>query len=538
MEQQDKDYAKKLVERFEAKKAIRINWENNWQETYDYTIPRKNDVTKTSLQGEKKGNEEYLFDTTAINATERLAGSLHTMLTNSVVRFFDYTTGDESLDNDEEVKEYLQTVGDRSFAILNESNFQTEVHEFYMDLASIGTACMYMGDHPEAVLHFSTRAMKEIYVAENNLGVIDCVDRLFKWTPRQIVQEFGEENLPDEVLQLYRNNHTDPLEILHCVYPSDEDKEKKKIFPYKSVYILKDKNLILSRGGFREMPYAVSRWTKTSGELYGRGPGMNMLPDIKMVNKMMETTLDGAMLTVRPPMLLPDDGVIGRIKLVPGGATVYRPGAENKPEPMITGARIDFGYQVLEDTRKRIRAGFYADALAMQDGPQKTATEVNQIAEEQSRTMGPVLGRQHHEFLKTLMERVYGAGERAGKFPEPPQILQGRNISVKYQSMIARVQRMNEGQSVIRAMSVSAPVFQMYPNTVQNIDGDKAIRYIMGIYGVPQRIMRKTEEIKKIREQEAQKMAEQEQMAQAQQQAEVANKVLPGVAQLQQAAKQ
>lgn len=533
MNDQQPDNIKKIVsniiDRQEKLKSGRMVWETHWQECMDYIVPRKNDVISTRTPGSKRGAD--LFDTTAIASNENLAGGLHGMLTSPSIRFFDLMFGDPKIDGDETVKRWLQEVADRMYIVMNNSNFQTEVHEIYIDLGAIGTACMYIGEHEENVVHFSARPMKEIYVDENNLGLIDTVNRVFHWKARQIVQEFGEDKVPDFVLKKYKDGAQDSFEVIHSVYPN----EGQSVLKFKSCYVLVEKKFLLSEGGFREFPYAVPRWTKTSGEIYGRGPGMDMLPDIKMVNKMMETTLKGAQKTVDPPLMVSDDGVIGNVRLTPGGLTVVRPSSDIPIRPIITDARVDFGMQVVENVRNRVRGGFYFDQLQMREGPQMTATEVMQRTEERLRLMGPVLGRQHFEFLRPTIERLFGIMVRRGMIPNAPHSIQGKKFDVKYSSVVARAQRMSEGQNLTRAISLIAPVMQADPSVFDNINGDEALKYSMDIYGVPQKILRTSKEVKDKRDQRAQAQQQQMKAMQEQHQAEIASKVGPAAAQLSQA---
>lgn len=532
----NKQKAKRYCQRFARMAADRMNWENTWQEVVNYTVPRKNDIINFKTPGQKRGHE--LFDTTAIMSNQLLSAALHSMLTNPALRFFDLRAANLALNEDEEVKLWLQAVADRMYQLLNASNFQTEIHEIYIDLGSIGTACLYIGEHKEKIIHFAARAMKEIFVDENNLGVIDVVHRQFSWKLRQIVQEFGEEVLPAELLKRYKEGDEESRTILHCVEPMEdaEYKARGSVFKYSSCYLLKDSEYILKEEpGFREFPFAVPRWTKASGEVLGRGPGMDMLPDTKMVNKMMETTLKGGQKTVDPPLMVQDDGVIGQVRLTPGGITVVRPMLEQPIRPLIVDARVDFGIQLLEDTRRRIRAGFFVDQLQLREGPQMTAQEVRQRAEESMRLMGPVLGRQHHELLRPMIDRVFAIGVRRGQFPPAPRQLQGQQIDVFYSSLIARAQRMSEGENLTRAIAVGAPIFQSKPETLDLLNGDESIRYIFDIYGVPQKTMNDRGAIEEIRAARAEAQAKAAQEAADAHEAEVVNKTLPAVAQMEQA---
>lgn len=531
----DKKEAARIAKRWERLDgAAALNWKTHWQDCYEFIVPRKEDVVATRLPGDRRDSD--LYDTTAVLANEQLASALHGMLTNPEQRFFEISFGDPRLDELPAVKDWCQDTGDRMFRVLNSTNFQTEIYEVYLDLGAIGTACMYMGEHEENVVHFSARAMKEIRIDENSLGLIDVVYRCFKWRAFQLVQEFGEENCPYDVLRAYDKNSDDQFEVIHAVEPQDDRMLKKyKGHNYKSTYILKDSKFILSKGGFRECPYVVPRWTKTTGEIYGRGPGMHMLPDIMMVNAMMLTVISGAQKTVDPPLMVPDDGVIGNVRLTPGGLTIVRAGEQNNIKPLITDARIDFGQQMLQDVRTRIRSGFYVDQLKLpSNGPQMTAEEIQQRAEESYRLMGPVLGRQHFELLRPLITRLFDIMYRRALITPAPQTIQGKNFDVRYTSMIARAQRVSEGQNIARALSLIQPMIQVKPGMADVVDGDKIVRYLWDVYGNKHDLLVSERDLEKQRQAQQQHAQEMMQKQNEMHQAEVANKTAPMIQAVQQ----
>ncbi len=510
----DRLEAARIMTRWGQLEIVAINWKTHWQECYEFIVPRKEDVIATRLPGDRRNSD--LYDTTAILANEMLASALHGMLTNPETRFFELVFGDPELDEDEEVKAWCQEAGDRMFRVINNSNFQTEIHETYIDIGAIGTACMFMGEHEDSIVHFSARAMKEIRIDENHLGLIDVVYRTFKLRPHQIIAQFGSKNCPEEIIRAAEKGSQDQMEIIHAVEPMNElEKGNPKSHTYKSTYVMAEKKFILSKGGFREFPFAVPRWTKTTGEIYGRGPGMSMLPDIMMVNAMMLTVIQGAQKTVDPPLMVTDDGVIGVVRLQPGGLTIVRPGSENTIRPLITDARIDFGQKIVEDVRNRIRAGFYVDQFQLAQGPQKTAEEVVREVEQKLRLMGPVLGRQHFELLAPLIERVYGIMERKEMFSPPPNKIKGKTFQVRYSSMIARAQRMSEALNISKALQIIEPMAQVIPSIIDNVDGDKIARELWDIMGNKHGLLKPQKDVDKIRDQKA-KMA-QEQMKQQQQ---------------------
>jgi hypothetical protein len=297
--------------------------------------------------------------------------------------------------------------------------------------------------------------------------------------------------------------------------------------PFYSCYVLKDKKIILREKGYNTFPYAIPRWTKISGEKYGRSPAMKCLPDIKMINQMMKVTIRSAQKVVDPPLMAPDDGAMGPIRTAPGAINYYRAGTADRIEPLVTGARIDFGFQIMEDVRTRIRSAFFIDQLQLRQGPQMTATEVMQRTEEQLRLLGPILGRQHNELLKPLIDRIFDILYRRGQLPPAPQALAGMKLEVQYSSMIARAQKTSELESLNRMFQIAAPLFQVDQTVTDNFNPDAAFRYIANTLSLPYELIRDDKDVKKLREARSQAAQQaQEQMNQAHE-AEMVSKTAP-----------
>jgi hypothetical protein len=520
---------KALIDRLGRMKALRGTLDSHLQECADYVIPRKNDVTRTQQPGNKRGIE--LYDSTGAQSAETLAGALHGMLTNPASLWFEFTFGDDAIDNLDEVRLWLQKAAIKTHNVLNNSNFQTEVHEVYIDETWAGTAFMSTEEDDETVVRFGTRHISECFIEESNRAIIDTLFRVYKWTLKQIVQEWGLKSLPKKVQEEYGKSDDKQYEILHAVYPRDKDEIKGKAgklgYPYASEYVLICEKHTLEEGGYREFPYVVPRWTKTSGEVYGRSPTMKVLPDIKMINEMMKTTLEGAQMTVRPPMMAPDDGFLLPLKLHPNGINYYRSGSQDRIEPLTTGGKIDFGQMVMEDVRKRIREAFYVDQLQMPSGPQMTATEVMKRTEEKLMLMGPMLGRQQSEFLRPLIDRVFAIMLRKNIVPPMPKSISGKKMDVRYSSLVARAQRISEANNIQRTLAALQPFIAMDPSVADNFNGDNAAKHISNIHGFPQEILRNKDELDKIRKAKAQAQQVALQQQQQQHQADLVQKVGP-----------
>lgn len=538
--------AKEICELWDKLDGERSTFKTHWQECAEFVLPQKANVTVTRTPGQKLGQQ--IYDSTAAHSNELLAGALHGMLTNPASRFFDLRTGEEEIDSDVTVRRFLDQAADIMITTFNNSNFQTEVHENYLDLTTFGTCGLTMEEDDDVYILFSSRPIQELCVRENSKGQIDTVLRMFQYDARQIVQEFGDKGLPEDVKSKLEAGSTDKFDIIHAVYPrdmkglSEEQQKAPKGYPIGSKYVLKEKKHELKEGGFKEMPIATPRWLKTSREVFGRSPTMKVLADVRMVNKMKETTIKAAQKATDPPLMAPDDGFLMPVTTVPGGVNYYRSGTSDRIEPIPIEGKVDFGFQLIDDTKKAIREGYYIDQLQLnQGGPQMTATEVDRRTEDAMRLLGPMLGRLQFEFLSPIVNRAWAILVRKGKIKIPPEIhakLQKKKLMVQYSSLVARAQRTQEGSNLQRMVQAIAPFVQADPSIMDNVDGDKVFKYAADIYGVPAKLMKDAKAVKNVRDARSQAQQKMQQQQDQAHQADVAGKVLPAAAQAQMAQQQ
>jgi len=512
----------KLERRLKHMKSMRGTFETHWQEVADYVIPRKNDITTYHHPGEKRNF--VVYDDTATQSNNLLAGALQGMLTNPTLEWFELTTGDTEVDDQSDIREFLGRTTRKMHDIINASNFQTQIHEVYLDLGTIGTGNLAMIEDDKSIIRFMSKHISEYYIEEDNRGRVDTVFCEYRWSVRKIVQEFGMDALPKFIAEKFEKKPESEICVVHAVFPKADYSEIDTPHDIASVWYLQKEKYVIAEGGFRKFPFAVPRWTKISGEIYGRSPSMQALPSIKMLNQMQKTTIIGAQKAVNPPLLVNDDGVIQPVNTFPGGLNYVRPGIQGPAiVPLMENTRIDFGIQIIQEHRRQVREAFFVDQLQLRHGPQMTATEVMQRTEEQMRLLGPMLGRQQIELLSPLIDRLFDIMLRRKIINKEdiPLDLSEADLKVQYKSLVARSQRINEAQNILRAIESSAPFIQVDPSVMDNYDGDKAVRRIARLFSVPQEIIRDEEDIQDTRDQRSQAMAAQQQRQVASEEANI-----------------
>lgn len=447
-------------------------------------------------------------------SVQHLAGALHSELTSPNTQWFELVLRkngaiDDVLASKDEIKEWLQESSHRMNDVFNNSNFQTEIHQWYLDLVSLCTSVLLVEEDDDFVVRFAAKHIKNIYISENNKGIVDEVFREFEWNAANIVKEFGSNAVPDKIKKAFESGDSTLFKIIHAVYPNRVDKDgldaggKLDNFAFISHYVVDcgaSSYDELAADGFKEMPYIVSRWEKYSGEIYGRGPGFTALPEAKIVNKMTETIIMASQKIVDPPLQAPDDGFIMPLRTTPGGLNFYRAGTQDMIKPVFDNARLDIGFEALESHQLRIREAFYIDQLQLVQKDRMTATESIQRTEENNRILSPLLGRQHHEFLRPLIDRVFNIMMRRGMFSDPPPELEGIDIDVQYSSSIARSQRAGELNTMLRTLEALSPIASIKPEIFDWIDVDGFAHEVFRIMNFNQKAVSSEKDVEALRQ--------------------------------------
>ena len=527
--QLNEDIAKMVIGRYDKLYADQANWRSLWQDLADFIHPRKS--SSIISQGSPGGSQtERLFDSTAIHANELLAASMSSALTSGATKWFSLKI--RGLDNeDKEVSEWLEMCSTRMYKAIQQSNFNSEIHEGYLDLGAFGTSALEITERVIEVpgfngLHFKSYNIGEYVFAENFEGRVDTIIRKITMTVRAAHNQWGKL-LGKDLVKKAQDRPDDDIEILHAVMPASDigNINVKSAYKFVSGNIDYRTKKIIKVGGFMEFPICVVRWAKSSGEVPGRGPGFTALPDIKTLNKAVELGLKAWAKAIDPPLEVVDDGVIGLIRLQPSGITYVR--EKGMVNPMQFGARFDVSKIEQEDLRTSIRRIFFSDQLQFQQTPQMTATEVYVRYELMQRLLGPTLGRLEAELLNPMIERIFNMMLRAGVFGDVPSGLKGKKIDIEYEGPMARAQRSGEMVAIQRTYEIIAPLAQSNPEILDHFDVDKIPEFAAKITGMPTILLRSAADIKKIRDARAKQAAANQQKADLAAIAEGAGKIAP-----------
>lgn len=521
-----------LIRRWERLQNERGMWSQHWEDLARVMLPRRMGFASATVDGDRRTDE--IYDGTPMQGVRGLANAIGGLLRPLGQEWFDVGTAEGIEDNSEPASSWLYSAKLRMMAALDNprSRFRQATAECDQDLVVFGTGVLFLGESTDlSRLLFRTLHLKNTTIGVSDDDEVDTVYRLHRFTARQAVQRFGEANIGERAREALRNDKPDEVVMhLHCVAPRAEGRRDATLarnMVYASTWIELDSKDIVSEGGFPEMPYIVPRWDTTSGEIYGRSPGMIALPDANTLQAMGETNLVAGQLAAEPPLFAPNDGVFDPVNMIPGGLSYYdmdtaRELGRVPIVPLQTGTNLNISREMQQDTRDQIFAAFFRNVLNLPtEGPQMTATEVIERKEEFIREIGPVFGRLESDYTSPMIERAFGIMLRAGSFGPIPPDLQGANVVFQYESPVKRIRQQAQAAAARLAIEEMGVVAQVNPEILDRLDADAYAKFLAEARGLPQQLLRSDDDVARIRQQRAEQIRQQQEAAQLEQAANV-----------------
>ncbi|MFC3126820.1 portal protein [Pseudoroseomonas globiformis] len=468
-----------LLARQAAAEARRRPWEGIWQDCYDHV-----------LNGTPGSGGPALYDATAPDAAEQLSASLLAELTPPWSRWFGLAPSRALAEGPDAaaVAAALEDAVETLQGHFDRSNFAVEMHQAFLDLVVAGTGVLLVEEAaPGAVsaLRFTAVPLREAVLEEGPTGRLDTVYRSVSLDAVAIVARYPEAVLPPALLTHREDAATlRRFRVVEAVWPDRGGSGFAAVLDHEGEAVP------LATGRFNDNPFIAFRWMKVPGEVYGRGPVMKALPDIRTANKVVELVLKNASIAATGIWQAEDDGVLNpaTVRLVPGAIIPKAPGSSGLT-PLAAPGNFDVSQLMLDDLRGRIRHALLADRLNAPRAGTMTATEVLERSGETARLLGATFGRLQAELLTPLIGRCLAILRRRGEVP--PLLLDGREVRLTYQSPLARIQgRADAANTLLFLQSVAA----LGPQATAQLDIPAVTQYLARTLAAPAGILNPIQE--------------------------------------------
>ncbi|HCF8348105.1 portal protein [Klebsiella pneumoniae] len=502
----------------------RSSFDPHWRELSDFINPRGSRFLVTDVNRDDRRNTK-IVDPTATLAARTLSSGMMSGITSPARPWFKLATPDPDMMDYGPVKLWLEVVQRRMNEVFNKSNIYQSLPLLYASLGNYSTGAMAVLEDDSDVIRTMMFPIGSYYMANSARGSVDTCFRKFSMTVRQLVMEFGLNNVSDSVKGMWDSgNYESWIEVIHAVYPNidrDTAKLNSKNKPVKSVYyeVGGDSDKLLRESGFDEFPIMAPRWEVNGEDVYGSScPGMIALGQVKALQleqKRKSQLIDKA---TNPPMVGPSSLRNQRVSLLPGDITYIDQvtGQDGfKPAYLVNPNTADLLADI-QDTRQIINSAYFVDLFMMLQNINTRSMPVEaviEMKEEKLLMLGPVLERLNDECLNPLIDRTFSIMARKNLLPPPPDVLQGMPLRIEYISVMAQAQKSIGLSSLSSTVGFIGQLAQAKQEALDKLNVDQAIDAFAEMSGVSPTVIVPQEQVEQVREQRAQQQQQQQMVA-------------------------
>jgi len=501
---------KEVMQREAKAQARKEEFRSIYEDCYEYALPQRN-LYGGYWEGKTPGKNKMqrVFDSTAMSSTKRFANRMQAGLFPPNRHWCKLEPGAAiPLQERPRAQEILDAYVDIMFDQLRQTSFDLAMGEFLLDLC-VGTAVMMVMPGDEVTpIRFTAVPQYLVAIEEGANGTIDNVYRKLRIKAEAIQREFPDIQMTPDLEDAMVRRPSEELDLFDVILFDQESGR----YHYHVIWPAKAQELV-----YREMdssPFIVARFSKTAGEVYGRGPLVDAIADIKTLNKTLELVLKNASLAISGVFLAADDGVLNpqNIKIQPGAIIpVARNGGPGGASlaPLPRAGDFNTSQILLQDLRVNIKKMMMDDTLPPDTMSARSATEIAQRQAELATNLGSAFGRLMTEIMNPLVARVLFVLDRQGLIDLPLKV-NGVQIKVTPVSPLAEAPKMEEVNKVLNFMQIAQA---MGPAGVTAINLQEAIAFIAEKMGIDQRVLNTAEEQQMMQMQMQQQMMAQQQQA-------------------------
>lgn len=474
------------------------------------------------------GDERYwdIFDEEAMLLRRNLANQIGAMIRPRGQDWFKCVAFPRNLNDNDDVRVWCEysTKVTREVLYTSTTNFTRAMNESDNDYVAFGASVLkHSYNHDRSGLIFECLHLRDCAWYRNTDLTVDEFYEKRKWS-LQTIADMGMA-IPRDLEKVYKENPHTEIDVIVCVYPVaryNGDKPLPRRARYVTSYIAVGcKEELKARNGqtpyFRTFPYWVREWSRVSGEPSGRSPCTSVaLATARTLNQAGLSIIESLEKLVNPPLIAPDDGVVGEVQIRANGITYYDPEVETGSRPPIDAlpvGRPDFGMQYAEERRQFLARAFLQNIINFPGvAKEMTAYEAQRLWEQYMRDAAPVfepLEQDNGILMEAVFERIFDADGpgKSGGYPPPPDELLGAEVKFEFKTPLSAAYDRLEFEKAQEAATYIANRAQINPGVADLIDQDAMDRAALKAI-VPAEWVRNKRDVVKAR---AQKQEQQQQ---------------------------
>ena len=489
--------AEEIIDLRNRELASQANIRSLWQQTANKLYPYVQ-IDATYEPGSMRTTEVY--DQTPILDAEDMVSGLKQILIPSGQPFFAIKTGGNTSDS---IQRYISMLTEVSHDAIYKSNFITEFDEVLRSLIIFGPASIFSEWTPKTGLNYKSCVLGSYQFIENSKKLVDGIILTIKYTPRQAIEEFGEDKVGRDVMEAFEEpkKQNNLFSFIYLVRPREIinrnlSRRVSGNMPWEAIVVNEKEKLIVAESGFEDFPYHSARWKRPAQEKHGRGIGTEILPQIKVLDRSMRNWIDVGNRWANPPMEILFS-VNGPVRVTPGAKNIVQElnsirALDNKLYGNMPITEIS-----LDRQQDLIHRAFFKDAFSPLEnltGDRRTTLEIRERIKATWHKIGPPVARVWYELLDNCVTRSILLLIRNGVVERPPTELQGVNFGLEFVGPFALELRSQQAKAFQEWVFFVGEMEATFPGATDNVDPDDAVMRMGRTLGVNAEDMASEEE--------------------------------------------
>lgn len=548
--------AKKALERYDRMKAERRTWLPMWQLVSEYVFSRRATFTRAITPGVfLNGN---VFDNTAPKYAHRMAAGMRGALFPSAKRAIKLMPPGmmpDEMKRKKTVRDYFQ----RANKVLHKtfdnpkSGWDLTNSKYLLDEVTFGVSGIMVvptGDR-HCPVHYIAVDTKKLTISEGPNGIVDTVFIEKEMTIRQAAMEYGPESLSNTWQRKLESNDQEKVFVLHAIEPRVVTKYSfgDIDMPVASIHIEIETQHIIHEGGFPTMPVKVGRYAQAMGEVYGRCPGIEVMPDVLELNATREMLIIAEEKMLDPPIAVTSESATG-VKINTSARAINVrtlsgriPDSSGKwIEPIFTVGDMKPAKERVAEIQADLKDSFYINLFEdLNNDSRQTLGEASIRDKKIGQVLGAMFARQQAEVYSPVCEEtvdiLFGEG-LLGYYSDSPEVMQaqangqdvfiipdelrdfakandGEFYELEYISPASRIVRAEELMGMHQVAGFVEQVAPFSPSVFDVLNIDNMVYRVVELTGAPEDVANDLETVQRMRAVKTQAQQE-EQQAQVQ----------------------
>jgi hypothetical protein len=416
--------SKEFSSRYDAAKNYRDRVQPNLEDALAFISPgREADFDYRETKQEHRDDDPEVLMSLPEDLATDFAADLVTYFCPSESRWTEYNvTAPVPEEAETQVQNIVDEREEEIWNMLHGSNFNDVAPQVFFE-ANHGTIGMWVEQaHMTQPFYCEAVTPEQLLITPGHMGILDRfreVRVLAQHLPVRFKQ-WPEVDLSGERLQNMIKKPGQYVTVCYGFWVDWKDPGN----PIWRCEVTIDKKCVMKDGPIVMGPLAggcpllIGRFNPQARNPWGRGPAIKALPDLRVLNKLDESVLEGLDQALSNTLIYPDDGFLdfeggledGRAYAAARGFT------REQVYEMNRGVNLDVGHYSQDRLEDRLRAAFYQDGPRQRGDTPPTASQWLDERRRVQQRLGKPSAPLWREFLLPFIQRIERIGIEIGRF--------------------------------------------------------------------------------------------------------------------------